>query len=260
MLSSWQTLICGHNSLVRVCVVYVIVRLCVCLTNQSSVTKIHHSSERNWNAGSKARYSDVIWYVLALILLQGYKKYVTTWKFRDDASLLLVGVLNVLRLIVLPLLSTTRLPLLFSYFLLFLPILLSLDPSCVCLRPPTPEPSATARRCRCRHAVAIGLELHFLQLIARNRHEGVHVHLLSTSHHPSVTHTRVRMWMHAVVMYTHAAHVHDTCTLRMHLCLWVFIWHLCVCKSVYMCVPLARFLAQDTGVTCCLCNHHHDES
>jgi len=28
---------------------------------------------------------------------------------------------------------------------------------------------------------------------------------------------------------------------------------------VYTCVPLARSLAQDTGVTCCLCNHH-DES
>jgi hypothetical protein len=31
------------------------------------------------------------------------------------------------------------------------------------------------------------------------------------------------MWMHAVVMYTQAAHVHDTCTLHMHLCLHVFI-------------------------------------
>jgi len=28
---------------------------------------------------------------------------------------------------------------------------------------------------------------------------------------------------------------------------------------MYMCVPLARSLAQDTGVTCCHCNHH-DES
>jgi len=112
---------------------------------------------------------------------------------------------------------------LFFSFLLLLPTLLSLDPSCVCLQPPAPEPSATARRHRCRHAVTIGLELHFLQLIARNRHEGVHVHLLSTSCHPSVTHTRVRMLMHAVVMYTQAAHVYDSRTLHMHLCLYVFI-------------------------------------
>jgi len=68
----------------------------------------------------------------------------------------------------------------------------------------------------------IGLELHFLQLIARNGHEGVHVHLLSTSDHPSVTRTRVNMWMHAVVMYTQAAPVHDMCTLHMYLCLHVF--------------------------------------
>jgi len=106
---------------------------------------------------------------------------------------------------------------------LLLPTLLSLDPSCVCLQPSTPEPSATTRRRRCRHAVMIGLELHFLQLIARNGHEGVHVHLLSKSHHPSVTHTRVRMWMHAVVMYTQTAHVQGTCTLRVHLCLYVLI-------------------------------------
>ena len=86
-----------------------------------------------------------------------------------------------------------------------------------------PEPSATARRRRCRYAVAIGLELHFLQLIGRNGHESVHIHLLSPSNHPPVTHTRVRMWMHAVVMYTQAAHVHDTCTLHMNLCLYMCI-------------------------------------
>jgi len=112
---------------------------------------------------------------------------------------------------------------LFSSFLLLLPTLLFLDLFCRCLQPPKREPSATVCRRWCRHAVAIGLELPFLQLIARNGHEGVHVHLLSTSHHPSVTHTRVRMWMHAVVMHTQVAHVHDTCTLHMHLCIYVFI-------------------------------------
>jgi len=62
-----------------------------------------------------------------------------------------------------------------------------------------------------------------VQLIARNGHEGVHVHLLSTSHHPSVAHTRVRMWIHAVVMYAQAAHMHDMCILHMHLYLYLFI-------------------------------------
>jgi len=46
-----------------------------------------------------------------------------------------------------------------------------LDLFCVCLQPPMPEPSATAHRRRCRHTV-IGLERHFLQLVARNGHEG----------------------------------------------------------------------------------------
>ena len=118
---------------------------------------------------------------------------------------------------------TTRLPYFFASCLLLFPTPLFLDPSCVCRQPTKREPSTTSERLRCRDAVAIGLELHFLQLIARNGHEGVHVHLLSRSHHPSVTHTRVCMWTHAVVMYTQTAHVQDTCTLHVHLCLYVLI-------------------------------------
>ena len=110
MNSSWHTLICGHNSLVCVCVVYVIFRLCVCLIEESSVTESNHSRDRD---GRKARWLDVIWYVLALVLLQGYKWFVETRISGDDALLLLVRVLNVLRLIVMLLLSTIRLPLLF---------------------------------------------------------------------------------------------------------------------------------------------------
>jgi len=131
MNSSWHTLICGHNSLVCVCVVYVIFRLCVCLIEESSVTESNHSRDRD---GRKARWLDVIWYVLALVLLQGYKGFVETWISGDDVLLLLVRVLNVLRLIVMLLLllpgSLFSSPL--TSFLLLLPTLLSLDPSCVC--------------------------------------------------------------------------------------------------------------------------------
>ena len=208
------------------CVVCVTLRLCVCLAKESWVTESNYGSTREQNAGSEARESDVICYVLALILLQGYKRFVKVCTSRDNASLLLVHVLNVSRLIALLLFSTS----LFSSFLLLLPTHLFLDHFWVCLQPPIPEPSATARRRRCRRAVTIGLELHFLQLIARNRHEGVHVHLLSTSQHPSVTHTLVRMWMHAVVMYAQAAHVHDTRTLYVH-----SIRALYTCIYVYMC-------------------------
>ena len=65
-----HTLIRGHILLVCVCVTYVIVSLCVYLTKESSVTEGNHGSKRDWNIGSKARQSDVIWYVLASILLQ----------------------------------------------------------------------------------------------------------------------------------------------------------------------------------------------
>ena len=142
----------------------------MCLTKESSVTQSNRGSKRDRNAGSKAIQSDVIWYVLALILLQGYKGFVKAWKSRDDASLLLIRVLNVLHHIVLLLLFTARHPLLFSFFLLFLLALLSLDSSCVCRQPTKREPSANSCCRRCRHAVAIGLKLRLLQLIARHCH------------------------------------------------------------------------------------------
>ena len=63
------------HSTAGVCLVCVTLRLCVCLTKESSVTESDYGSTREQNAGSKARYSDVIWYVLALILLQGYKRF-----------------------------------------------------------------------------------------------------------------------------------------------------------------------------------------
>jgi len=145
----------------------------------------------------------------------------------------LVCVLNVLRLIILLLFFTT----LFSSFLLFLPTHLLLDLFWVSLQPLTPEPSATTRRRQCRHAVVIGLELHFLQLITRNGHESVHVHLLSTSYHSSAMHTHVHMWMHVVVMYTQAVHVYDMCILHMYLCLYVFIY-IYACARSRICVPV----------------------
>jgi len=45
----------------------------------------------------------------------------------------------------------------------------------------------------------------------------------------SHAHTCTLVDVHCSHVYT-AAHVHDTCTLHMHLCLYVFIWHLCVCE------------------------------
>ena len=50
----------------------------------------------------------------------------------------------------------------------------------------SPISRSRPRDCWRRCAVAIGVHFHFLQSIARNGHEGCHVHLLSVSHDPSV--------------------------------------------------------------------------
>ena len=60
----------------------------------------------------------------------------------------------------------------------------------------SPISRSRPRDCWHRCAVAIGVQFHFLQSIARNGHEGCHVHLLSVSHDPSVptpqhTHARI---------------------------------------------------------------------
>ena len=70
----------------------------------------NRGSRKDRNAGSKAIQSHVIGYVLALILLKGYKGLVQAQTSRHDASLLLVRVLNVFCRIVLLLLFTSELP------------------------------------------------------------------------------------------------------------------------------------------------------
>ena len=76
---SYVDMTCEHStvySAAGVCLVCVTLQVCVCLIKESSVTESYYGSTREHNAGSNAKESDVIWYVLALILLQGYKGFV----------------------------------------------------------------------------------------------------------------------------------------------------------------------------------------
>ena len=122
-------------------------------------------------------------------------------------------------------------------------------PSCVCLLSPTREPSATAHRCQCRHVVAIGLELHFRQLIARNGHKGVHVQMLCTSPHPSVMHTRVRMWMHAELSI-HRQHTYMTHALYPCIYAYTSSFDICACAKSRICIHVHALSSRKKQVLC----------
>ena len=105
----------------------------------------------------------------------------------------------------------------------------------------SPISRSRPRDCWHRCAVAIGVHFHFLQSIARNGHEGCHVHLLSVSHDPSVptppTHTHA--YSCSLQMANCIAHMYACCaphkTIRANFARVALLLHLIHYVSLFAC-------------------------